>query len=124
MANNKVGSFAFDFSLLYDISVILGVSTGLYGVNVALSVACLYLLTTTRDQTQYRPAKLVIFFIYILGMLGLATYAVVSVSQNTSRLSGITATGNLSPGGLYPQGEATIALPFMILGADAFMVCI
>lgn len=107
---------------MYEISIILAISTGLYGMNVALSASCLYLLTTTRGQTQYRPVKMVAFHIYILGMLGLATYAAVDLSQNLA-LEGQPKTlwpEKSSPGN--PQGEATISLPFIFFGADAFMV--
>lgn len=93
----------------------LALSIGMFGMNISLSASCVYPLTTSQGRTQYRPAKVITSHIYILYMLGLATYAAVHSFQYSYT--------ELKLMGGYRQVDV-ISLPFMILGADAFMVCI
>lgn len=108
---------------LKQIIITAAVSAGMYGINVALSISCLYLLTTTKGHIRYPPAKMILGHFYILAVLGLATHAAVYVSQFlVEEVGSANITGQEGPYGPY-HDEIPISLPFVILTADAFMVC-
>lgn len=129
MSGNNISVFL-TAKQLQDIVITCALSTGLYGINVALSVSCLHLLIVTRGHLQYHPTKVVAFYIYILGMLGFATQAAVNVFQyfpgTVAMVNGQLKTSGLTfalvmRDGPIPQ-EAAISLPFIILGYVLFMV--
>lgn len=109
------------------------ISTAVFGMNVVLCASCLYFLNTDKGHVESSPSKIITFHLYILAMLGFATQAAVNISQFASDagfnpLSESFPCDVMTPRPMLPnkryQQLSAISVPFTILGADAFMVCI
>lgn len=115
--------------------VAIAISIGFYGVNFALSGSCLYLLRSPHRRKRFKERfpKMIWWFIYIFTMLGCATYAAAdqvlsfhsTVNENVWLPQSISVAfwkDEFVPYSLYVHA-APVSLPFIILGADLFMVC-
>lgn len=100
-------------------------STAIYGVNLALGASCLYLLKSATPLRKDRRTKAVVLVLYVSGMLGFASQAIVHVTQMKLGEVGAFFAWPHSPPGTTIWGgsqSSPMSLPFVILGADMFMV--